>query len=268
MIDVSKRMIDIVEGIESVEDAEAAEPEIEKAMHQLTSLFTDLAENIDNVTVAELRDLQLMQYIAEDSEVKEWTEKAQAAVDRLEVEYPEAAAKLKEIGDRYGEEMAAAIMEATMEIGRKLGVDQYDSSGDFSNPDEPEFLLAYKRDLVRITDELIEEMREIDGVDDVRNAESRIAGQMEELTDALRNLVDAWNALSDEEREEMGGSAAIVENEGIVFQLERVEDELYALKERNPEAGEAFQELGKKHSAGYEELMDRLMDSDFGRDDY
>ena len=128
MIDLSKQMIDITEDIESVEDAQEAEPKIEKAMNDIVALFTRLADNIDKMTVAELRELQNLQTIMEDPEVKEWMDKAQAASDKLKADHPDAAAKLEEIGNKHGEKMMGAMMGAMMKIGQKVGMENMDGS--------------------------------------------------------------------------------------------------------------------------------------------
>ncbi|MGE3802066.1 MAG: hypothetical protein AB7H80_13680, partial [Candidatus Kapaibacterium sp.] len=101
MIELSKQMIEVAEEVKTVEDAEAAEPKVEKAMTGITSLFTGLADNIDKMTLEELKGLQDMQNLGEDPEVKKWMDQAEAAMDKLKADHPEAAEKLKEIGEKH-----------------------------------------------------------------------------------------------------------------------------------------------------------------------
>ena len=123
MLDLSRQMIQIAESVKTVADAEAAEPKVEKAMNSITDLFTDLADNIDKMTLEELEDLQDMQNLGEDPEVKKWMDQAEAAMDKLKADHPEAAAKLKEIGEKHSQKMMGAMMGAMMKIGQKVGMD-------------------------------------------------------------------------------------------------------------------------------------------------
>ncbi|MCB0713711.1 MAG: hypothetical protein KDD67_15395 [Ignavibacteriae bacterium] len=123
MIELSKQMIEVAEDVETVADAEAAEPKVEKAMTSIASLFTGLADNIDKMTLEELKGLQDMQNIGEDPEVKKWMDQAEAAMDKLKADHPEAAAKLKEIGEKHSQKMMGAMMGAMMKIGQKVGMD-------------------------------------------------------------------------------------------------------------------------------------------------
>ena len=118
MIELSKQIIEVTENVETVEDAEAAEPKIEKAMNSIVGLFTGLADNVDKITSEELKELESMKNIDEDPEVKEWMQKAEAAMDKLKEDHPEAAAKLEELGEKHIQEMMGAMMK----IGQNLGM--------------------------------------------------------------------------------------------------------------------------------------------------
>ena len=110
MIDMSKQMLEVAEDVESVEDAEAAEPKIEKAMNDFAMLVDDLANNMDNMTMKEAMALQKMQDIENDPEVKEWMQKADDAMAKLRTDHPDAAAKLEELGQKHSSKLQTAMM--------------------------------------------------------------------------------------------------------------------------------------------------------------
>ncbi|MGE3801252.1 MAG: hypothetical protein AB7H80_09545 [Candidatus Kapaibacterium sp.] len=273
MIDLSKEMIQVAESVKTVADAERAELKVEKAMTGISDLFTELAENIDNMTLRELKGLQQMQNISEDPEVKKWMNQAEAAMDKQKRDYPEAAEKLKEIGEKHSEKMIKVMMGAMMKIDQKLGMNELAEGGFSTNVDEietpeVEFVEEYKRTLDSVTDNLIKEIYLIRNVQDVVDAEQRLKEQMSVLTSALSELVERWDALSADEREEMGGVLTILEDPEIVARLELLEDAVQDLAMRDVEGEYYFREMMKKYSTTYEELMDYLMDEAYETDQY
>lgn len=121
MIDMAKGMIDIAEDVESVEDAEKAEPKIAELMGNLTSVFTDFGDNIDKMTMEDIQELQNMQAIMQDPEVAEWGKKVEASMEKLKTEHPDAAAKLEEITTKQSQKMMEGMMAIGMKIQQKMG---------------------------------------------------------------------------------------------------------------------------------------------------
>lgn len=121
MINMAKEMTGIVEDVESVEDAEKAEPKIEAMMGKLAGIFTELGDNFESLSMKDAMELQNMQSVMQDPEVMEWGKKVEAATAKLKEEHPDAAAKLEEITQKHGQKFMEAMMNVAMKIQQKVG---------------------------------------------------------------------------------------------------------------------------------------------------
>jgi len=129
MITMFKEMVEVTEGVESVEDAEAADPKIEAAMNRIASMLEGI--DLENMTIKDAMAFKELQNLDNDPEFKEWSERAEVAREKLKTDHPEAAAKLKELGDKHSEKLQTAIMSfmmKAMQMGKKA--DGGDAGGD------------------------------------------------------------------------------------------------------------------------------------------
>lgn len=113
VIDMSKRTLEVVKSIHSVEDADAAEPRIAKIMNDFVIMLGGLAEYLDQGFDGSLETLSMMQT---DPELVEWSEKVNAVIRTLQEEHPDAALRLTEIGSAQ----SAKVMEAMTNLMLKL----------------------------------------------------------------------------------------------------------------------------------------------------
>lgn len=105
MLDMTKEMYDIVDGIESVDDVKAADDEIGK-------IFDNLVENMRGMFKDPSAMTQMQTMMEEDSELKEWGEKMEAAIAKLEADHPEAAAELDGVMQKHSMKMMTLMSEA------------------------------------------------------------------------------------------------------------------------------------------------------------
>lgn len=124
MIEISKDMISITEDIESVEDAEKAEPRIAESMEKLSAVLVEFSDNVDKMTMEDMAKLQHLQNLGESPEAKEWMDKAQAATDKLKAEHPDAAAKLEELGRKHSQKTMEGMMALMMKVQQKASAMQ------------------------------------------------------------------------------------------------------------------------------------------------
>lgn len=117
MIDLSKRMLEIAESINSVQTAEAAEPKLAAVMVGITALLDTLADDIDKMSQEDLNAIKTMR---NDPELQEWTRKVNDRMAALEQQHPDASKKLQEIGRRQSEKMAVAMRELVEKIDQKM----------------------------------------------------------------------------------------------------------------------------------------------------
>ena len=105
LLDMSKEMHDIVEGIETVEDVEAAEGDISAIFDKLTSRVKGAIAS--GATMEEMG--QMME--GGDAEIEEWGSKIEAMSDELKASNPEAAAKLESVMMQQSMKLASVFME-------------------------------------------------------------------------------------------------------------------------------------------------------------
>ena len=129
MIDMSKQMIEVSEEVKSVADAEAAEPKIEAAMNTFASWIDNLTNSIDDMTVKDLMALKDMQSVNDDPEVKEWGEKVEAAMKKLETDYPEASKKLEELAEKHSGKLQTAMMGLMGKAMQMQSMEKGDAAG-------------------------------------------------------------------------------------------------------------------------------------------
>ena len=105
MLEMTKDMHDIVSEIETVEDVQEADEEIGE-------IFDDLVENMRGA-MKNPEALQAMeQEVENDPEVKEWSDKMDAAMAQLQTDHPEAAAELEKVMQKHSMKLMALIGEA------------------------------------------------------------------------------------------------------------------------------------------------------------
>ena len=139
MIDLAKQMIDIADGIKSVEDAEASEPKVQELMNSTATMLDKIADNMAKMSPEELAKLKDMPDPLKDPEVNEWMKKADAAVEKMQQEHPEAAAKFEEIGNKYQQQIATAMQNFLGKMMKSvMGTTDDLMEGDAAVPDQVE----------------------------------------------------------------------------------------------------------------------------------
>lgn len=118
MIDLSKRMLEIAQGVNSVEDAQAAEPKLAQVMEDMTAQLNRLANDVEGMSREEMNAIENMR---NDPELQDWTRRVNEAMGRLEKENPEAMQALQEIGRRQSEKMGTAMRELRQKIDNRMG---------------------------------------------------------------------------------------------------------------------------------------------------
>lgn len=118
MINLSKRMLEIAQEVNSVEDAQAAEPELAQVMADITALLNRLADDVEGMSSEEMSAIENMR---NDPELQDWTRRVNEAMGRLEKENPEAMQALQEIGRRQSEKMGVAMRELRQKIDNRMG---------------------------------------------------------------------------------------------------------------------------------------------------
>lgn len=118
MINLSKRMLEIAQEVNSVEDAQAAEPKLAQVMEDITALLNRLADNVEGMSREEMNAIENMR---NDPELQDWTRRVNEAMGRLEKENPEAMQALQEIGRRQSEKMRTAMRELRQKIDNRMG---------------------------------------------------------------------------------------------------------------------------------------------------
>lgn len=105
MLDMTKRMHGIIEGIESADDVAAAEGEI-------TAVFDDLVASIESAmkSGASMQDLEGMMD-ENDPEMKEWSDKMDKLTEELEAKDPAAAAALEQMMATQGMRLMSVVMQ-------------------------------------------------------------------------------------------------------------------------------------------------------------
>lgn len=135
VIDMAKQMIDIAKTIKTVADAKKAEPKIEKIMGRLTDILVEMSAEIDGMTAAEVTGMTTFESLAEDPEVAQWGEKAEAAIDALRKKNASAAEELEIITKAHSEEFMTVMMEVMQKIQEKIsseveGEEYYQEEGE------------------------------------------------------------------------------------------------------------------------------------------
>ena len=105
MIDMSKQMHGIISEVETVEDVQAADEEIGE-------IFDDLVENMRGAMKNPAAFQSMEQEIENDPEMKEWSQKMDAAMEQLKADHPEAAAELEKVMQKHAMKLMALVGEA------------------------------------------------------------------------------------------------------------------------------------------------------------
>lgn len=125
MIELSKDMTGIVEGINSVEDAENAKPEIEGAMGDFLNMLSEVGTVIDKMSTAEIEEFKNGQaQLLQDEELAKWRNKMQVALAEKRTQHPEAAAKLDSVTEEVGRKFVVAMRTIVQKIDQKSGTMQ------------------------------------------------------------------------------------------------------------------------------------------------
>jgi hypothetical protein len=118
--EMMEELIDISEGIESVEDVQEARPEIAAAMQKIVVLTEGMIASAASLTAEDQTALQNMQTdMQNDSRFKELNERATKAQADMTERSPEAAAEFQKVTQEEGMKMAQAMMTAMQEMVSK-----------------------------------------------------------------------------------------------------------------------------------------------------
>lgn len=105
MIEMSQEMHEIVIDIESVEDVRDADEEI-------GDVFDDLVENLRTAMKKNPAAMQRAETeLADDPEMKEWSQKMDAAMASLRADHPEAADELDRVMQKHSMKLMALVGE-------------------------------------------------------------------------------------------------------------------------------------------------------------
>ena len=105
MLGLTKQMVDVVSGISSVEDVESAEGRI-------TGIFDQLVAGVDKAMELGARMEELEGFMdSDDPELREWSDKVENLVEALEMENPEASARLEQVIATQGMRLMSVIMQ-------------------------------------------------------------------------------------------------------------------------------------------------------------
>ena len=105
MLAMTKDMHDIVSEIETVEDVQEADEEIGE-------IFDGLVESMRGAMKNPAALQAMEQEVENDPEVKEWSDKMDAAMEQLQTDHPEAAAELEKVMQKHSMKLMALIGEA------------------------------------------------------------------------------------------------------------------------------------------------------------
>ena len=117
-IAMNRELVEIAGSIETVEDAEKAEPKIEQAMSNMAGMYIGLAGEMEKMSTTSLREFAGLPNISSDPEVLEWNRKVDSAMMKLAQEHPDVAAKLNEIGERNHRRWMQPMQSAQMKINQ------------------------------------------------------------------------------------------------------------------------------------------------------
>ena len=105
MLAMTRQMHGIVSGIETVEDVQKADEEIGRIFDDLVEHMREALKNPEVLNVIE-------QEVENDPEMKEWSQKMDAAMEQLKADHPEAAAELEKVMQKHAMKLMALVGEA------------------------------------------------------------------------------------------------------------------------------------------------------------
>jgi hypothetical protein len=115
-----QELIDITDGVTSVEDIQEVRPEIAAVMKRLVDVIEGIVANSATLTAEELVELQSMQTdLQNDLHFKELNEQAAKAQAALVERNPEAGVELPKVMQEEGMVMAQAMMIAMQKLSDK-----------------------------------------------------------------------------------------------------------------------------------------------------
>lgn len=109
MLEMNEEMFELISGIESVEDVQAADEKIGE-------IFEELAENMRSgmQNPAEMQKMEME--MQQDPKMQEWDQKINTAMETLRTEHPEAAAELDKVMQKHSQKMQQVMMEAAQQM--------------------------------------------------------------------------------------------------------------------------------------------------------
>ena len=245
MITLSKEMVEVAEDVESVADAEAAEPKIKKAMKNFTELINDLVSSMDNMTMKEAMALQKLQDIENDPEVKEWMEKADNAIDRLKADHPDAAAKLEELAKKHSGELQTAMM-ALMQKAFQMQSGILDEETSEVSED---FVESFKDQMIDMSKEMVEVAEDVESVEDAEAAEPKIEKAMNDFATLVDDLASNMDNMTMQEARFLQKMQDIEKDPEVKEWMEKADNAMTKLKTDHPDAAAKLEELAEKHSS-------------------
>jgi hypothetical protein len=105
MMDMTKEMHGIVSEIETVEDVRGVDEEIGE-------IFDNLVEKMRGAMKNPAAMQAMEQEVENDPEMKEWSDKMDAAMAQLQTDHPEAAAELETVMQKHSMKLMTLIGEA------------------------------------------------------------------------------------------------------------------------------------------------------------
>ncbi len=105
MLTMTKKMYDIMQDIETVEDVEEADEEIGE-------IFDDMVENMRGAMKDPQAMMNMEQEMQNDPEMKEWSDKMDAAMEKMKADKPEVAAALEGTIQKHAMKLMTLVGEA------------------------------------------------------------------------------------------------------------------------------------------------------------
>ena len=267
LIHLSKEMVEVAQSVKSVAGAEAAEPRIEAAMNSFANMINNLTNSIDGMTIKELTLLQDLEHIEEDPEVKKWGEKAEVAMNKLQENYPEAAARIEELADKHSGKLQnalAGLMTKAMELqGVADEEEHYHDHSDHSHNHHSEFeessvAADFKNVMIDMSKQMIEVSEEVKSVADAEAAEPKIEAAMNTFASWIDNLTNSIDDMTVKDLMALKDMQRVNDDPEVKEWGEKVEAAMKRLEIDYPEAAAKVKELGEKHSNKLQAAMMRL----------
>ena len=109
MLEMTREMYDIVQDVESIEDVEEADEEIGE-------IFDEMVENMRGAMKDPSAMMAMEQEMQNDPEMKEWSEKMDAAMNKMKEEKPEVAAALEASIQKHAMKLMTLVGEAMQNL--------------------------------------------------------------------------------------------------------------------------------------------------------